>query len=102
MEFKFDFEKWFKSTVLITFTLILMLIAIIMPLVSAEFSFDDWIHIAPYILIPAGIISLFAHPYIKMNFEQILKFLLMIVIFVIVVLVAFWFYVIHYTRFGNS
>ena len=46
-----------------------MLIAIIMPLVSAEFSFDDWIYIAPYILIPAGIISLFAHQYIKMNFE---------------------------------
>lgn len=49
MEFKFDFEKWFKLTVLTTFTLILMLIAIIMPLVSAEFSFDDRIYIAPYI-----------------------------------------------------
>lgn len=79
-----------------------MLITIIMPLVPAEFSFDDWIYIAPYILIPAGIISLFAHQYVKMNFEQIFKFLLMIVIFVIVALVAFWFYVINYTRFGNS
>ncbi|MDR7664470.1 hypothetical protein RG963_01460 [Methanosarcina sp. Z-7115] len=77
-----------------------MLIAIIMPLVSAEFSFDDWTHIAPYILIPAGI-SLFAHQYIKMNFEQILKFLIMIVIFVIVTLVAFWVYIAQ-TGFANT
>ena len=102
MEFKFNFEKWLRLTVLIALTLTLTLIVIMIQIVAVELTFDEWIHIVPYILIPAGIIALFAHPYVRMNLEQILKFLLMIVIFAIVALAAFWFYIVHYTRFGNS